>query len=67
MDAALLETKPPITVIAIRDLVAPEALERYGDRFDIVLTDLGSHHFPVEAPEATATLLDGCLRGRGRA
>jgi len=59
MDAALRETKPPVTVLAIRDLVAPEALDRYGDRLDIVLVDLGSHHFPVEAPEETARLLAG--------
>jgi pimeloyl-ACP methyl ester carboxylesterase len=62
MDAALLETKPPVTVFAIRDLVTQEALDRYGDRLDIVLVDLGSHHFPVEAPKETAKLLDGYLR-----
>ncbi|BFO18259.1 alpha/beta hydrolase [Streptomyces sp. KM77-8] len=59
MDAALRETRQPITVIAIRDLVTQEAIDRYGDRFDIVLADLGSHHFPVEAPEGTAKLLTG--------
>ncbi|OPF81742.1 alpha/beta hydrolase [Streptomyces antioxidans] len=57
MDAALRETRQPISVFAIRDLVTQEAIERYGDRFDIVLVDLGSHHFPVEAPEGTAKLL----------
>ncbi|MEV0119797.1 alpha/beta hydrolase [Streptomyces sp. NPDC050844] len=57
MDVALRETKQPITVFAIRDLVTQEAIDRYGDRLDIVLVDLGSHHFPVEAPEATARLL----------
>ncbi|MBO0913266.1 alpha/beta fold hydrolase [Streptomyces laculatispora] len=57
MDAALRETKPPITVFAVRALLTQEAVDRYGDRFDIVLVDLGSHHFPVEAPEATAHLL----------
>ncbi|MBS2534722.1 alpha/beta hydrolase [Catenulispora sp. NF23] len=57
MDAALHETKQPITVFAIRDLASPEALHRYGDRFDIVLVELGSHHFPAEAPEETAKLL----------
>lgn len=62
MDAALRETKQPITVFAIRDLVTQEALDRYGDRLDIVLVDLGSHHFPVESPEATAKLLAG-VRG----
>ena len=59
MDAALRETKQPITVFAIRDFVTREAVERYGDRFDIVLVDLGSHHFPVESPEGTAELLAG--------
>ncbi|WP_030184591.1 alpha/beta fold hydrolase [Streptomyces sp. NRRL S-813] len=63
MDAALRETKQPITVFAIRDFVTQEAIERYGDRFDIVLLDLGSHHFPVEAPEGTAKLLAGVTTG----
>ncbi|MCX4681062.1 alpha/beta hydrolase [Streptomyces sp. NBC_01433] len=62
MDAALRETKQPITVFGIRDLVTQEAIDRYGDRFDIVLVDLGSHHFPVEAPEATAKLLADVMR-----
>ncbi|MEU7402243.1 alpha/beta hydrolase [Streptomyces sp. NPDC044948] len=57
MDAVLRETRQPITVFAIRALTGRDALERYRDRFDIVLTDLGSHHFPVEAPEATARFL----------
>ncbi|WP_381795243.1 hypothetical protein [Streptomyces niveus] len=61
MDAALRETKQPITVFAIRDLVAREAFDRYADHLDIVLVDLGSHHFPVEAPEVTARLLAGVL------
>ena len=59
MDAALRETKQPITVFAIRDFATREAIDRYGDRFDIVLVDLGSHHFPVESPEGTAKLLSG--------
>ncbi|SED23863.1 Pimeloyl-ACP methyl ester carboxylesterase [Streptomyces melanosporofaciens] len=59
MDAALRATPQPITVFAIRDLVTREAIDRYGDRFDIVPVDLGSHHFPVEAPEGTAALLAG--------
>ncbi|WP_329247511.1 alpha/beta hydrolase [Actinoallomurus sp. NBC_01490] len=57
MDAALRETQQPITVFAIRDLVTQEAIDRYADRFDIALVDLGSHHFPVESPEETARLL----------
>jgi pimeloyl-ACP methyl ester carboxylesterase len=65
MDAALRDTKQPITVFAVRDLAAREAVDRYGDRFDIVLVDLGSHHFPVEAPEGTAKLLAGIANGSG--
>jgi pimeloyl-ACP methyl ester carboxylesterase len=63
MDATLLEVKQPITVFAIRDLVTQEAIARYGDRFHIVLVDLGSHHFPVESPEGTAKLLTGVMEG----
>ncbi|MEU6123418.1 alpha/beta hydrolase [Streptomyces sp. NPDC047123] len=59
MDAALRGTKQPITVYAVRDLLAQEAIDRYGDRFTIVPVDLGSHHFPVEAPRETARLLAG--------
>ncbi|MER5887549.1 alpha/beta hydrolase [Streptomyces sp. NPDC001941] len=61
MDAALGETEQPVTVFAVRELTDPEAVERYGDRVDFVLVDLGSHHFPVEAPEGTAKLLAGVL------
>ncbi|MFC8078515.1 hypothetical protein ACFUN8_23595 [Streptomyces sp. NPDC057307] len=61
MDAALRETKQPITVFAIRDLVTREAIDRYADRLDIVLDDLGSHHFQVEAPGGTARLLTGVV------
>ncbi|WP_193776676.1 hypothetical protein [Streptomyces sp. E2N166] len=53
-DAALRETEQPVAVLAIRDLVAQEAIDRYGDRLDIVLVDLGGHHLPVESPEAAA-------------
>ncbi|GGJ65985.1 alpha/beta hydrolase [Streptomyces brasiliensis] len=59
MDEALRSTGQPITVFAVRDLVTQEAIDRYGDRFNIVPVDLGSHHFPVEAPEGTAKLLTG--------
>ncbi|MFC7585617.1 hypothetical protein ACFQYP_19140 [Nonomuraea antimicrobica] len=64
MDTALRETQQPITVFAIRDLVTQEAIDRYGDRLDIVLVDLGSHHFPVEAPAGTAKLLAGTQDNR---
>lgn len=42
MDAALRETEQPITVFAIGGLVTQEAIDRYGDRLDIVLVDLVS-------------------------
>ncbi|ONI87050.1 hypothetical protein ALI144C_10485 [Actinosynnema sp. ALI-1.44] len=52
MDAALRETRQPITVFAVRGLVAQEVI----DRFEYVLVDLGSNHFQVESPEGTAKL-----------
>ncbi|MER8072124.1 alpha/beta hydrolase [Streptomyces sp. NPDC094034] len=64
MDAVLRETKQPITVFAVRELTDQEAIDRYGDRFNIVLIDLGSHHFQVESPEGTAKLLTGVVESR---
>lgn len=46
-----------VTLFAVRSLIRPEAIERYRDRIDIVLVDLGSHHFHVESPGGTAELL----------
>ena len=66
MDAALRETTQPITVFAIRDFATQDAIDRYGERFDIVLVDLGSHHFPVESPEETAKLVASVATGRSR-
>ena len=66
MDACLRETKQRITVFAVRDLIAQEAIDRYGDRFDIVLVDLGSHHFHVESPEGTARLLAEAMATKQR-
>jgi pimeloyl-ACP methyl ester carboxylesterase len=57
MEEALAEAKQPITVFGVRDLVTREAIDQLGDRVDVVLVDLGSHHFQVEAPEGTAKLL----------
>ncbi|WP_406011712.1 alpha/beta hydrolase [Streptomyces sp. NBC_00984] len=57
MDAALRETRQPITVFAIRSLTSQKAIDRYNDRFDFDLVELGSHHFPVESPKRTAGLL----------
>jgi pimeloyl-ACP methyl ester carboxylesterase len=57
MDAALRETTQPIVVFAVRSIITQEAVDRYGDRVRIETIDLGSHHFHVESPEATAALL----------
>jgi pimeloyl-ACP methyl ester carboxylesterase len=57
MDAALREVAQPITVYAVRALLAQEAIDRYGRQFRIEPVDLGSHHFPVESPAETAALL----------
>ncbi|WP_439381493.1 alpha/beta fold hydrolase [Amycolatopsis lexingtonensis] len=64
MDAALAAVRQPITVFGVRDLVTREALDRLADRADVVLVDLGSHHFPVESPEGTAALIAGVVRAR---
>ncbi|HEX4250055.1 MAG TPA: alpha/beta hydrolase [Pseudonocardia sp.] len=57
MDAALREVKQPITLFAVRSIITREAIDRYRDRIRIVPVDLGTHHFHVESPEATAKLL----------
>lgn len=57
MDAALRAVHQPITLFAVRSLISQQAIDRYGDRLDIVLVDLGSHHFHVESPADTAELL----------
>jgi pimeloyl-ACP methyl ester carboxylesterase len=63
MEEALSDTKQPITVFAVRELVTQEAIDHLGDRVDVVPVDLGSHHFHVEAPEGTARLLAGVPAG----
>lgn len=57
MDDALAHVTQPITVFGVRALVTQEALDRLGDRLDLVLVDLGTHHFLKESPEATAKLI----------
>ncbi|GHF83232.1 pimeloyl-ACP methyl ester carboxylesterase [Amycolatopsis bartoniae] len=61
MDEALSAVRQPITVFGVRDLVTREALDHLSGRAEVVLVDLGSHHFPVESPEATAGLIAGVL------
>ncbi|GAA5060314.1 alpha/beta fold hydrolase [Nocardia callitridis] len=61
MEAALREVTQPVTVFAVRAMLTQEAIDRYGDRMRITPIDLGSHHFPVESPGATAGLLTDLL------
>jgi hypothetical protein len=63
MEEALSEAKQPVTVFGVRALVTPEAIDHLGDRVRVVPVDLGSHHFQVEAPEGTAGLVAGVLKG----
>jgi hypothetical protein len=62
MEEALDAVTQPITVFAVREMVAQEALDRLGERIDIVLVDLGSHHFHRESPEETAELIAHIVR-----
>jgi pimeloyl-ACP methyl ester carboxylesterase len=57
MDEALRSVPQPVTTLAVRGLLDPAAVDRYADRIDFVVHELGSHHFLVEAPEETAGLL----------
>ncbi|HWD01961.1 MAG TPA: alpha/beta fold hydrolase [Amycolatopsis sp.] len=57
MDEALDAVGHPVVTLAVRGLLDPAATERYGDRIDFVVHELGSHHFLLERPEETAALL----------
>ena len=57
LDAALSGLQVPVTTFAARSLLAPEAVERYGDRMEIVPVEHGGHFYLREQPRATAALL----------
>lgn len=57
LDAALSGLQVPATTFAARALLAPEAVERYGDRIEIVPVEHGGHFYLRERPRATAALL----------
>jgi pimeloyl-ACP methyl ester carboxylesterase len=57
MDEALAAVPHPVSTLAVRGLLDPAAPERYGDRIDFVVHELGSHHFLLEQPAETAKLL----------
>ncbi|MEV6315375.1 alpha/beta hydrolase [Streptomyces sp. NPDC051776] len=64
LDSALAATDAPVTVLAVEKLLAPEAIEHYGHRMDVVPVGLGGHWFLMESPDATAILLQG-IAGAG--
>lgn len=71
MDEALAEVDTQIDVLAVRELLDPKAVHRYGHHINFMPVDLGSHHFLLEQPEATATLVaqllkNGLLRSSSR-
>jgi hypothetical protein len=47
----------PLTTFAASALLAPEAVERYGDRMEIVPVEHGGHFYLRENPGATAALI----------
>lgn len=57
MDEALGAVPHPVATLAVRGLLDAAAPERYGDRIDFVVHELGGHHFLLEQPEETAKLL----------
>ncbi|WP_031469599.1 alpha/beta fold hydrolase [Sciscionella sediminilitoris] len=57
MDEALAAVSAPVSTLAVRGLLDPSAVDRYGDRIEFVVHELGGHHFHLEAPEQTAELL----------
>ena len=57
LDAALSRLQVPVTTFAASALLAPEAVERYGDRMEIVPVEHGGHFYLRENPGATAALL----------
>ncbi|MBN9110829.1 MAG: alpha/beta hydrolase [Pseudonocardia sp.] len=57
MDEALAAVPHPVATLAVRGLLDPAAPQRYGDRIEFVVHDLGSHHFLLERPDETAALL----------
>jgi len=54
MDAALHGCSVPISVLASSAFLDPDALTRYGARFEITQTDLGGHFFFMENPKESA-------------
>lgn len=64
MDAALGRAEAlglSVTACAARCLLAPEVVDAYGHRFEIVPVDLGGHFFLREDPAGTAALIREAL------
>ncbi|MBL6634267.1 MAG: alpha/beta fold hydrolase [Thermoleophilia bacterium] len=65
MDAALGRAGAlglSVTACASRCLLAPEVVDAYGHRFEIVPVDLGGHFFLREDPSGTAALIREAVR-----
>jgi pimeloyl-ACP methyl ester carboxylesterase len=61
-DEALRDVDVKIDVLAVRELMDPDALPRYGDRIDFIPVELGGHYFFMERPQETADLLIDLVR-----
>lgn len=57
LDAALAKSPCPVTVLACAALLERAAVDRYGERMNIVPTDLGGHFFLRQRPHATTELI----------
>lgn len=68
MDAALGRADAlglHITALAAGPMLAPEVVEAYGHRFEIISVDLGGHFYLLERPAETAALIRGALAATG--
>ena len=50
-----------VTAIAARSMLSQRTVEAYGHRFQILVTALGGHFFPLQDPAGTAALVRQAL------
>lgn len=66
MDAALARCDAlglKVTAIAARSMLSERTIDAYDHRFELVVTDLGGHFYPLQDPPGTATLIRQALDG----
>lgn len=63
MDAALAATDVPVTILAARAIMPPEAPAAVGARCDLRPVDLEGHFFCIEQPKETAEELRAIIGG----